>query len=272
MSRSNETCRDTVKDVAKGDGTIIDDINEHLDTIRRKFPGWPEYVIRLAAAVLMTYEYRFVDITEIELVTLIYCGEGDTGIRAHKGTAWLYYNGGFRAFDGLCSKSVLKRMRLFMKHCEGLYKSFKDEKDLPTSQAILEQIQSHYSKAGDLDEFKRYLIQKANVGFSRKGGGKGKSKDRCHAGGAGDSVDDDIDDSTDVNVSWNDSMKQHWHRISKRIFDGMLTKGLLPYFNEWCETTKVVARGCACEDSCFLIGDDGPNFATNVKKSPSNNI
>ena len=109
------------------------------------------------------------------------------------------------------------------------YKCFKDEKDLPTSQAILVQIQSHYSKAGSLDDFKRYLIKKANVGFARKGGGKGKSKDKGLAGGAGDNVDDDIDDSSDANVSWNDSMKQHWHRISKRIFDGMLGKGLLPF-------------------------------------------
>ena len=36
LNRSNETCRDTTKDVATGDGTIIDDINEHLDTIRKK--------------------------------------------------------------------------------------------------------------------------------------------------------------------------------------------------------------------------------------------
>ena len=106
------------------------DINNHLETINKKHSRWPDYVKRLATAVLMTYEYRFVDITEIELVTLIYCGEGGTGIRAHKGSAWLYYNGAFRLFDGLCSKTVLKRMRTFMKHCEGLYKCFKKEKEL----------------------------------------------------------------------------------------------------------------------------------------------
>jgi len=219
----------------------------------------------------MTCEHRFVDITEIELVTLMYCAEGDTGIRAHKGTAWLYFNGGFRAFDGLCSKTVLKRMRTFLKHCEGLYKCFKDEKELPSDDELLKQIAHHFSTGsilpvGETDKlkvFKRYLIRKANKGSARKGGGKGKSKD---------ANEDDIDDANDCNSSWNDSMKQHWHRISKRIFDGMLSKGLLPYFNEWCETEKVVQRGVACQDTCFVLDDVGPNFAKTAVKSPANDI
>jgi len=241
FTRSNENTRHAVKDTVQGDGTIIEDIQYCLDSINVRYNDWPEYVKRLAVAILMTFQYRFVDITEIELVTLMYCAEGDIGICAHKGTAWLYYNGGFRAFDGLCSKTVLKRMRTFMKHCEGLYKCFKDEKEPPTESELIDQIHQHYSGAGNLYGFKKLLIKKANIGFGRKGGGKGKSKDKGGPPGANqdDLADVHIDDASETNNSWQDSMKQYWHRISKKIFDGMLSKSLLPYFNEWCETEKV---------------------------------
>ena len=78
--------------------------------------------------------------------------------------------------------------------------------------SLLDQIQSHYSKASDTDDFMRYLIKKANMGFSRKGGGKGKSKDKGPAAGApaGDNIDDDVDDANEISFSWNDSMKQHF--------------------------------------------------------------
>ena len=106
----------------------------------------------------------------------------------------------FGCFSGRNRLNRLKRMRTFLKHCEGFYKCFKDEKQSPSEADFLKQIAHHFSTGsslpvGETDKlkvFKRYLIRKANKGSARKGGGKGKSKDPN---------EDDIDDANDCNSS-----------------------------------------------------------------------
>ena len=55
LVRSNEVTRNAEKDTVKGDGTIIDSINHYMEeVIEKKYKTWPDYVKRLAVAILMT--------------------------------------------------------------------------------------------------------------------------------------------------------------------------------------------------------------------------
>ena len=104
--------------------SIVDEVDQHMRRINTRYNHWPHYMKRLEAAALATCQPRFVDVTEIEKVTTLYCAEGQHGLRSHTGTAWTYFNGGFLLFEGLPSKDMLRRVQAFVKHLEGLYKSF----------------------------------------------------------------------------------------------------------------------------------------------------
>ena len=108
--------------------------------INLQYNHWPHYMKRPAAAALATYQLRFVDVTEIEKVTILYCTEGQRGLRSHTVTAWTYFNGGFLPFEGLPSKDMLRRVKAFVEHLEGLYKSFPITMEGPNEEEVLQLI------------------------------------------------------------------------------------------------------------------------------------
>ena len=85
-----ESIRGEKKQVEKQD-SIVGDFNEAMKQVCLKYGQWPEYFRRIMVAVCQTYTMRFVDLGEIELITLLYCAEGEHWLRAHSGTLWAYF-------------------------------------------------------------------------------------------------------------------------------------------------------------------------------------
>ena len=70
MNRGAEATAGAEPQVENED-SIVAEVNEYMRRINVKYRQWPYYMKRLAAAVLATYEIRFVDVTELEKVTLL---------------------------------------------------------------------------------------------------------------------------------------------------------------------------------------------------------
>ena len=67
-------------------------------------------------------------------------------------------------------------------------------------------------------------------------------------------------------------MRYDMHKIANDIHRGIKQTSLIPYFIEWCETTKSAVRGVACKDTAFKLNSEGPNVTTTASKSPDANM
>ena len=58
--------------------------------------------------------------------------------------------------------------------------------------------------------------------------------------------------------------------ISSNLTRDLLSKTVLPYFIEWCETPLIRSESFSCADQHYDFKKDGPPFAGTKKKEPTN--
>ena len=51
--------------------SIVAEVDDYMRSINTRYNHWPHYMKRFAATAVATYELRFVDVTEIEKVTIL---------------------------------------------------------------------------------------------------------------------------------------------------------------------------------------------------------
>ena len=62
------------------------------------------------------------DLGTKEHVEILWIIEGQYYLRCHKGTAYMYHDGAFTAYRGMCTESTLSRVKDTLWELEGLFR------------------------------------------------------------------------------------------------------------------------------------------------------
>ena len=261
------------KDEIQNDSGVVDDIKKAYELVNKEHAAWSTKLKDLAVACICVHNVRATEFSVIEQVVMLYIAEGTDRIRCHDGEAHMYNNGAHVVFNGLVSQGALKRVRMFMKLLEGLFKALPKQAALPeTNKALLTQINSVYHSmmsaddpyatvAGCEDQILMKLNQKAHYATKKgKAAGKGKKKH----GGDG-ILEEDGSDHDDVN--WTDNLSRSFARLVSFMNRDLLNKTILPYCIEWCQTEKKASESFCLKDKCMKFVKDHEPFLTEVKKN-----
>ena len=110
-----------------------------------------------------------------EHVKFIYLVDGGTRLRAHDGALYNYHNGeGWPLFDGVPPQGMLKRIRDFGKQVECLLMSIPEQKEFPTKNELLAQLNAlyatfHGNPNGHMEAFLSTMLRKSHYAGAPKG-------------------------------------------------------------------------------------------------------
>ncbi len=223
--------------------------------IRGRFPEWCSTRVRLASAALALYKLRLVDMFMREHVLLLWIIEGDEYLRVHNGVCYMYDEAGaFQAYKGVPPESTFERVKEFLLHLEGLFRTL--PRNTPRNDDdVLNAIQATMVQYASLDEYLRRCNDAALFCL-------GSKKKRSEADREGDDVD------ADLSVPWHVWTAQGISKIGGQIQQELLHERLISYTVEWCEKPTVAVPGVAYTDcSVRYVDSEGPPYVRFVARS-----
>ena len=212
---------------------------------------------KLAVAALSVYELRLLDMDLRLHVHLTHIIEGGSHMRAHAGVCYMYQNGAFRPYKGVMSEATMARVKNFMLQLEGFFRSM--DKSIPrTDTAILKHVETMLDRQPD--NLLRHLVWLSVSAPPLK-----------RRGQEDDDRDAELVDQAALSAGWPGALASALARTSASLLRELLSKTLITYYIEWCDTPDPRIPGFALADSCFVF-DSGDEHIKFVSKSADNNI
>jgi len=229
----------------------------------RRGDQWPLAIQHLAVAGLTVFRYRLIDITIREHVHLLYVIEGERWIRAHRGSCYIYRCGAWVPFTGVVPQGSLARLKEFFLCLEGLFRSL-PEQTQRTEDALLVGMDNAIRSAGGLTSC---LETWTEVSISSIPTTRWKQQRWGAPGAAEEGGEDDVTSG----MPWSQAVAYALSRCASTLQRELLSKNLIPYFVEWCETPQKAMPGLALDDSCFVFDTDKGHMVP-LPTGPDNNI
>ena len=241
--------------------SILGQTRRLRDQVVSRVQGWSDHLIRVAIATLVVYITRITDMVLREHVMLIWIIEGETFMRAHKGTCYIYEAAGaFVPYRGIPPKGTFHRVKNFLLELEGIFRL------LPLN--VRRENQAIIAAMGQLlreHENEAALLNACKDASILHGGER-----RIQKGGKGDHAD--FHDLAQGSSAWTMYVAQGMSRVGLQIQRELLDEKIINYFIEWCETPSQKAPAVAYEDVCFVYRDAENTCMTRVGRSPANHI
>jgi len=89
--------------------------------------------------------------------------------------------------------------------------------------------------------------------------------------GAPGTAEEGGEDDVTSGMPWSQAVAYALSRCASTLQRELLSKNLIPYFVEWCETPQKAMPGLALDDSCFVFDTDKGHMVP-PPKTPDNNI
>jgi hypothetical protein len=169
----------------------------------------------------------------------------------------MYQNGAFRPYKGVMSEATMARVKNFMLQLEGFFRSM--DKNIPrTDTAILKHVETMLDRQPD--NLLRHLVWLSVSAPPLK-----------RRGQEDDDRDAELVDQAALSAGWPGALASALARTSASLLRELLSKTLITYYIEWCDTPDPRIPGFALTDSCFVF-DNGNEHIKFVSKSADNNI
>ncbi|CAE7810987.1 unnamed protein product [Symbiodinium sp. CCMP2592] len=240
--------------------TILQHTNQLFQYVRSLQAGWPDQMVRLAAAALTVYRTRYTDLFIRDHVALLWVMEGGHFLRSHGGVCYLYHeHGAFEALSGVPPESTFTRIKPFLLALEGIFRLLPSDTER-TDGAVIGGIDACLREFNNIPEYINECMDSSvlslHSGRSR-GGRERQEADGQRPHGSG----------------WPLAIAEMISKISGPMQKGLLEeRSLLRLVVEWCDTPSEREAGCAFADCCILY-DRGPNeLCTFALPSPANNL
>ena len=248
---------------------IIAQTNKAAELVDRHCPpDWPADLKQIAVGALSVYRYRLIDITMREHAHLLYIVEGHQRLRAHRGTCFVYKDGAFTPFTGVAPQGLLGRVKEFILRLEGLFRSIDvetDRNDEALLIAVNKAVLAYGGRALCLARWESVSISHSGPPRMRRSASvAGLDGEQGAHRGEGDA-------KADESLPWPRVVAYALSRVSASLQKEILSRNLIPYFTEWCETPSPARPGFALKNKSFLFDVDS-RCMKEVRKSHVNNI
>ena len=256
----------------------IQQVRQALVTQAKAFHAeWSQEMVRLVATALATYRLRLLDMWHREHALLIWIIEGDTFLRSHNRTVYVYCSeGAFTALRDSPPEAMFGRVKAALLQLEGCFRLLPlgvKRQDVQLLEAI-----RHLRMKFDTDH--DFFCRCADAAIfchgdrSAKGAGRGAAElppfdeleGGLDAGGDGDLV------QQQALQAWTIWTAQALSKVGASIQRELLDDRLMTYVSRWCNTPNPQRPGCAYTDTCVLYDVSDGHHLTHVARSPSNNI
>ena len=89
--------------------------------VHEKLGQYGKEIELLAMGAIGTYRTRQTDISLRDQVYIMHLVEGETHLRSHNGSVFLYRDGSWQLYNGVVPEAMLMRLKAFMLRLEGLF-------------------------------------------------------------------------------------------------------------------------------------------------------
>lgn len=240
--------------------TILQHTKHLFQYVRSLQAGWPDQMVRLAAAALTVYRTRYTDLFIRDHVALLWVMEGGNFLRSHGGVCYLYHeHGAFEALSGVPPESTFTRIKPFLLALEGIFRLLPSDTER-TDGAVIGGIDACLREFNNIREYINECMDSSVLSLhsSRSRGGRERQE---------------ADGQRACSTAWPLAIAEMISKISGPMQKGLLEeRSLLRLIIEWCDTPSEREAGCAFADCCILYDRDPDEHCTFALPSPGNNV
>ena len=227
--------------------TILQKVHVWTEVARRHLPpAVPEYLVRVAVAVVAFGRVRQWDVFLREHALVYWIAEGQRTLRFHSGDCFMKTpSGAFQQHRGVPPDH--DRVESFLMTVEGVFRKL-SRNTARTAQGLIQALAELWQKK---DQDMEAFIRSCLLACIDNDGEPSRQRGRP----ALPEVEAE-DGAVEASVSWNMATAKTILVVKKHLVRELTEGKLLHYMTEWCDTPKQPVPSC-CYDDCAILFDDG---------------